>query len=240
MSVCIFSFKRMFQWICLVFLLFSAFGVEARVWRGLNAKDPLLSDGTVNWTVARRTKLTRNGKPIEMNLYTVRYTEPAVSQLKRRFEALGAKVVIVRGRDGVTGVARWPNKKARFIVLTPQNDPHKYIIVTWSHPKKRAKKVKLFVPTYPRGKKPTTILDDETHTVVMTQQTSDSPADVHAFYARKLTAEGWKMVVPAIVSHGTIRGLATYQKKNRICFVQISKHRGRLNMITVLVKKGTL
>jgi len=206
MSVCIFSFKRMFQWVCLVFLLFSAFGVEARVWRGLNAKDPLLSDGTVNWTVARRT----------------------------------AKVVIVRGRDGVTGVARWPNKKARFIVLTPQNDPHKYIIVTWSHPKKRAKKVKLFVPTYPRGKKPTTISDDETHTVVMTQQTSDSPADVHAFYARKLTAEGWKMVVPAIVSHGTIRGLATYQKKNRICFVQISKHRGRLNMITVLVKKGTL
>jgi hypothetical protein len=42
------------------------------------------------------------------------------------------------------------------------------------------------------------------------------------------------------VSHGTIRGLATYQKKNRICFIQASKRKGGLNMITVLVKKGTL
>jgi len=233
-------FQRIIQSLFVALLFFGALGVQARVWRGLNAKDPLLSDGTLNWTVARRTKLTRNGKPLEMNLYTVRYTEPAVNQLKRRFEALGAKVVIVRGRDGVTGVARWPNKKARFIVLTPRNDPHKYIIVTWSHPKKQAKKIKLSIPAYPRGKKPSTTSDDETHTVIISQRTSDSPSEVHSFYARTLTSAGWKMVVPAIVSHGTIRGLATYQKKNRICFVQVSKRKGGLNMITVLVKKGTL
>jgi len=238
--------KRLFSYwnqiirIAFVGLLFLEVGVQARVWRGLKAKDPLLSGGTLHWTVARRTKLTQNGKPVEMNLYTVPSAEPAVSQLKSRFEALGAKVVIVRGRDGVTGVARWPNKKARFIVLTPLNDPLKYIIVTWSHPKKRVKKVKLFVPTYPRGKKPTTISDDETHTIIISQQTTDSPEEVYSFYARRLTANGWKMVVPAIVSHGVIRGVATYQKKKRICFVQASRRKGGLNMITVLVKKGTL
>jgi len=240
MNGSLFYFSRMIRFFFLGLLLFGAFGAEARVWRGLNSKDPLLSDGTLHWTVARRTKFTRNGKPLEMNLYTVRYTEPAVNQLKSRFEALGAKVVVVRGRDGVTGVARWPNKKARFIVLTPRNDPLKYIIVTWSHPKKKSKKVRLSIPTYPRGKKPSTISDNGTHTVVISQQTTDSPSEIHSFYARKLTALGWKMVVPAIVSHGTIRGLATYQKKNRICFIQASKRKGGLNMITVLVKKGTL
>jgi len=213
---------------------------QARVFRGSRPAPDELNDGSLPWENATRTKMTVNGRPAMMHLYSARYTEPVVEQLRARFEALGAKVMILRSDDGATGTAKWPDREARFIVLAPRTEPRKTIIVYYSHPEKTPEKVRFPVPEYVRGTVATTISDDDTGTFLATIQTPDSATDIHTFYARVLQAEGWRMVVPATIHNGTVRGMAAYQKKKKICYVQATDRPGKLNMITLLVKRGAL
>lgn len=213
---------------------------QAKVFRGLGPAPDELTHGTLPWENATRTKMTVNGRPAMMHVYSARYTEPVVEQLRARFEALGAKVMILRSRDGATGTAKWPDREARFLVLAPHTEPRKTIIVYYTQPGQKPVEVRFPVPEYVRGKIATTISDDDTGTFLATIQTPDSATQIHDFYARALPADGWQMVVPATVHNGTIRGLAAYQKKKKICYVQATDRPGELNMITLLVKRGAL
>jgi hypothetical protein len=224
----------------LLVLLLAGVSPQAKVFRGLGVAPDELNNGNLPWETATRTKMTVNGHPAQVHIYTARYSEPVVKQLRARFEALGAKVTLFKSRDGATGVAKWPDREARFIVLAPHTEPRKFILVYYTQPNAKKKHVRFPVPQYTRGTTLTTISDDDTGTFLATIQTADSATDVHTFYARQLLANGWKMVVPATVHNGTIRGMAAYQKKKKICYVQASDYSGKLNMITLLVKRGTL
>lgn len=232
-------FRRGLPIFCAAVVLF-AMTSPAKVFRGMGSAPDELSNGSLPWENAIRTKMTVNGHSAMMHIYSARYTEPVVEQLRARFEALGAKVVILRSPDGATGTAKWPDREARFLVLAPQAEPRKTIIVYYTQPGETPRKVRLPVPEYVRGKILTTISDDDTGTFLATLQTTDSATDIHAFYARTLQAKGWAMVAPATVHNGTIRGMATYQKKKKICYVQAAERPGELNMITLLVKGGAL
>ena len=96
------------------------------------------------------------------------------------------------------------------------------------------------VPEFNRAKVRNTITDDETGTYSATLETSASCTEVHSFYAGALQAEGWEMVAPALVKDGRISGMAVYQKKRKICYVQAVDRVGGLNLITLLVKGGAL
>ncbi len=213
---------------------------QAKVFRGLGPAPDELNNGSLPWENAVRTKMTVNGKSVMVHIYSARYTEPVVEQLRARFQALGAKVTIMESRDGATGVAKWPDREARFLVLAPHTEPRKHIVVYYPQPSGTPKKVRFPVPEYARGKTTTTISDDDTGTFLAMIQTPDSATDVHAFYARSLQAEGWEMVVPATVRNGTVRGMAAYQKKKKVCYVQATDRPDKLNMVTLLVKGGAL
>ncbi len=234
-----FYFRWKLSILCSVAVL--AVGVsQAKVFRGLGPAPDELNNGTLPWENATRTKMTVNGRLAMLHVYSARYTEPVVEQLRARFEALGAKVMILRSRDGATGTAKWPDREARFLVLAPHTEPRKTIIVYYTQPGQKPVKVRFPVPEYVRGKISTTISDDDTGTFMATIQTADSATDIHTFYARVLQAEGWRMVVPATVHNGSVRGMAAYEKKRKICYVQATDRPGELNMITLLVKRGVL
>ena len=237
------SFCFHFRWKLLILCSAAvlAAGISpAKVFRGLGPAPDELNNGTLPWENATRTQMTVNGRPATMHVYSARYTEPVVEQLRARFEALGAKVMILRSRDGATGTAKWPDREARFLVLAPHTEPRKTIIVYYTQPGQKPVKVRFPVPEYVRGKIATTISDDDTGTFMATIQTADPATDIHTFYACALQADGWQMVVPASVHNGTIRGMAAYQKKKKICYVQATDRPGELNMITLLVKRGVL
>lgn len=234
-----FHFRRGLLAACII-AGFTAASLQAKVFRGLGPAPDELNNGNLPWETASRTKMTVNGKSAMVHIYSARYTEPVVEQLRGRFEALGAKVTVMASRDGATGVAKWPDREARFIVLAPHSEPRKHIIVYYTKPDAVSKKVRFPVPEYARGKTRTTISDDDSGTFLATIDTSDSATDIHTFYAQALQGSGWKMVVPATVNNGTVQGMAAYQKKKKICYVQAVDRLGEPNMITLLVKGGSL
>jgi hypothetical protein len=226
--------------------LFSAYlsvlpSASAKVFRLFNGgAHDAFQNGSLPWDSAYQTKMTVNGRSAIVKIYAARFSEPVVEQLKRRFEDLGAKVMIARSEQGATGTARWPDRSAGFIVISPAGEPLQQIVVYEPESEKKGSPAKLPIPDFHRATVRTTISDDKTGTFFGTLETSASATETHAFYARALQAEGWKMVAPAMVSDGTISGMAVYQKKKKICYVQAVDRMGGSNTITLLVKGGAL
>jgi hypothetical protein len=197
-------------------------------------------NGSLPWDSAYRTQMTVNGRKATVKIYAARYTEPVEEQLKRRFEDLGAQVLMARSESGATGTAKWPDRSVGFIVMSPPGEPLQQIVIYEPEPGTKGVPGRLPVPAYPQGKVVNVISDDDTGTLYATLESSASATDAHSFYARELPAQGWSMVAPAMVRHGTISGMAVYQKKKKICYVQATDRVGGLNMITLLVKGGAL
>jgi len=214
--------------------------VSARVFRivGQTGGHRLNTD-FFQWTEAYTTRMTVNGRKYDLYLYSARYTEPVVAQLRDGFEQLGAKVRISETSDGATGSATWPEGEARFLVLSPASRPNHLIFLFYPEGGTAAS-TSFPVPKYPRGKVLGTVSNDKTGTLLITAETTDSPTEVHSFYAGALSAQGWKMVAPATVVNGCISGMAVYTKKKKVCYVQATERRGKPNMITLLVKGGTI
>ena len=57
--------------------------------------------------------------------------------------------------------------------------------------------VRFPIPEYKRATVVHTVTDDDTGTFSATLRTRDAAAEVHAFYADSLLAQGWKMVLPS-------------------------------------------
>lgn len=215
--------------------------VSGKVFRlfGTGGRD-VFNNGSLPWEHAYQTRMTVNGKPSTVHMYSARYSEPVVEQLKQRFAELGATVQVARSEEGATGVARWPDQTASFIVLAQPGEPSQQIFIYQPEPGAVAKPATLPVPDNPRSRVLTTVSDDDTGTFLATLETSASATETHAFYARALPGAGWQLVAPALVKDGTISGMAVYQRKKQICYVQATDRMDGLNMITLLVKAGTL
>ncbi|VGO21498.1 hypothetical protein SCARR_03572 [Pontiella sulfatireligans] len=212
----------------------------ARVWRVVGHLDGQLNTAGLPWTKAYNTTMTVNGLKNEVVLYSVRYSQPAVEQLENQFKAQGAAVMVKRTEEGASGVARWPDREARFLVLSPKAQPRHLVFIFYPEPSGQLRESRFPVPEYDRGELMNVVTDDDTHTFFATVKTFDSPTLVHDFYRNSLSALGWQTVMPPVVNHGEVKGVAIYQKKKKICYVQSAGRQAGSNLVTLLVKGGAL
>lgn len=221
-------------------LVFPAGGKVFRLFGGGGSGDgDVFHNGSLPWDKAYVTQMTVNGRPATMRIYSARFSEPAVNQLKARFEALGAKVEVNRSENGAAGRAVFPDQTYGFLVLRPPKEPTQQIFV-YEPTGEEGKAARMPVPEYSRASVRTTISDDKTGTYLATLETSSSATETHVFYARALTADGWKMVAPARIGGGTVSGMAVFEKRSKVCYVQAVDRMDGPNVITLLVKGGTL
>ncbi len=196
-------------------------------------------NGTLPWDKAYVTQMTVNGRPATVRIYSARFSEPAVNQLKTRFEELGARVEMTRTEEGAAGRAVFPDRALGFLVLRPPKEPTQQIFV-YEPTGAPGRPAKPPVPEYPRATVRTTVTDEDTGTFLATFDTASSATETHVFYAEAMTAAGWKMVAPALIKDGTVTGMAVYERKSQVCYVQATDRVGGPNMITLLVKGGAL
>lgn len=238
------AIRTKFHFITLVFLfLLLVFPVSGKVFRlfglGGGAGEDPFHNGSLPWDKAYVTKMTVNGRPAVMRVYSARFSEPAVNQLKTRFEELGAKVDLTRSENGAAGRAVFPDQTMGFLVLQPPQEPIQQIFV-YEPTGEEGKAARMPIPEYSRAAVRTTISDDKTGTYLATLVTASSATETHVFYADALRADGWKMVAPARIGDGTVSGMAVFEKKSKVCYVQAVDRADGLNVITLLVKGGTL
>lgn len=214
----------------------------AKVFRFLGpSKVPELNDGRFGWDSAYKTRMTVNGQPSDVRIYSARYSTPVLDQLKTRFEELGAEVELLQGPGGATGKAVWPDgKEARVLVLSPESEPRHLMFVFYPEPGAKPAAAQFPVPRYQGGDVEYTVSNDETGTFFAQLSTMADATEVHSFYAASLAAEGWKLIMPALVRDGTISGMAVYEKGKDVCYVQAVNRPGRSNAVTLLVKGGKL
>lgn len=219
---------------------FMTFPVSGKVYRlfGGGGEDGF-QNGSLPWDTAYKTEMTVNGRPAVVSVYSARHSEPVINQLKDRFEQLGATVQLARSGDGASGRAVWPDRSVGFLVVKPPKEPVQQIFI-YEPTGKQGRAANMPVPEFSRAKVRNTITDDDTGTYMATLQTTASCTEVHTFYAGALQADGWEIVAPALIKDGRVSGMAVYQKKQKVCYVQAVDRVGGLNLITLLVKGGTL
>ncbi|MBN2685485.1 MAG: hypothetical protein JXR40_09425 [Pontiellaceae bacterium] len=216
--------------------------VSAEVFRTnpAGASAAKLNNGVYRWENAYTTTMTVNGRKSEVELYSVHVAEPVLAQLKDRFEQMGARVSITPGPDGATGTARWSDREARFLVLSPKEIERQLVFVFYPELGTVPQPVTFPVPQYQAVTVCQTISDDESGMFLATLSTTDEIAGIHRFYAEQMAAEGWGQVAAAPVIDGVPSGMAVYMKGTEVCYVQAVDRGGRDNMITLLVKGGKL
>ncbi|MBN2703464.1 MAG: hypothetical protein JXR23_04560 [Pontiellaceae bacterium] len=216
--------------------------VSAEVFRinPAGASSPKLNNGVYRWENAYTTTMTVNGRKSEVELYSVHPAEPVLAQLKDRFEQMGANVTTSVGPDGATGTARWTDRDARFLVLSPQEIDRQLVFVFYPERGTVPKSVIFPVAQYPDAAVCQTISDDKSGLFLATLSTTDAAAEVHRFYADQMAAAGWGQVAAAPPVNGAPSGMAVYARGSEVCYVQAVDRTGRDNRITLLVKGGKL
>lgn len=216
--------------------------VSAEVFRTnpVGASALKLNNGVYRWENAYTTTMTVNGRKSDVELYSVHIAEPVLAQLKDRFEQMGASVSITPGPDGATGIARWPAREARFLVLSPPEIDRQLVFVFYPELGTVPNPVNFPVPKYRDAAVFQTISDDESGMFLATLSTMDEAAGVHRFYAEQMAAEGWIQMAAAPAINGAPSGMAVYVRGTEVCYVQAVDRLGRDNMITLLVKGGKL
>lgn len=230
---------------CVGVILFSlmlvvpASGKVFRLFGGGTGVQDRFHNGSLPWDKAYVTQMSVNGRPATVRVYAARHSEPVVGQLKARFEQLGAKVQVSRTENGATGRAIFPDQTVGFLVLKPPQEPLQQIFV-YEPTGRKVSPAKMPVPEYSRATVRSVITDNDTGTYLATLETASSCTEAHAFYAEAMQGAGWKIVAPALVKNGRISGMAVYEKKSKVCYVQAVDRMDGSNTITLLVKGGTL
>ena len=223
--------------ILLVLLLGGSFVATGRVFRGISVGEGRLNTVGLPWEFAYKTTMEVNGRRNDLRVYSARFNEPVVEQLRDQFERQGAKVSFHETTDGAQGLAKWDDREARILVLSPSSQPNQMIFLFYPEAGAARAPTRSPIPEYPGGVGLKTVLNEGTGTLCTTLETEDSPEQVLVFYAGTLTANGWDAVVPA--GAGASR-MAIYQKRERICTVLATHRIDGPNRVTVLVKGGGL
>ncbi|MDF7807714.1 hypothetical protein P4E94_09720 [Pontiellaceae bacterium B12219] len=213
---------------------------NAKVWRVVGEYHGRINPTGLPWTKAYQTRMSVNGRQSDLVMYTARYTEPVIEQIRRQFEMQGATVNVRSTLEGAIGIAKWEDAVAKFLIISSPQMPTHFMFFTYPDKGMEIKVPKLPVPSYGNGERLSIVEDLDTSTIVATYKTYDTSTEVHSYYATQLKSNGWEMVLPARVHSGSVSGVAIYQKKKKICYVQAVDRGDGPNMITLLVKGGTL
>lgn len=215
-------------------------GTKGRVFQARSIPDGRLNTVGLPWEFAYHTTMNVNGRKNEVYLYSARFNEPVLEQLKGQFEAQGAKVSLQKTADGAMGVAKWDGGEARLLVLSPTSQPNQMIFLFYPEAGTAAKSPRLPIPDYPGAVVGNTVLNEDTDTFCSTIETEDPAAQVQAYYAGELAAKGWKPAIPGSLPDGAASGMTIYHKRNKMCCVMAVERTDGPNRVTLLVKDSGL
>lgn len=210
--------------------------LQARVFQTIGMRDGRLNTAGLPWEFAYNTTMTIDGRRNELFVYSARFSEPAAEQLKDQFEAQGATVTLEESRDCMQGMARWDDREARLLVLSPDTQPNQMIFVFYPEPAGVAEVVRFPVAHYPRSVVRSSTENQDTGTGCISLETNDSAEQVQAYYAGMLAGAGWKKMIPGQRTGPTGDSMTVYQKKKQVCCVMTTGRAGFPNRVTVLVK----
>ncbi len=217
----------------LLALLVGILAADGRVFRALGVRAGQLNTAGLPLEFAYRTTMAVDGRRTEVHVYSARFNEPVVEQLRDQFEQQGFKAVFQETADGAFGVAKGDGREARILVLSPDSQPNQMVFLFYPEVGNSGKS-RFPIPGYPGGKMGRTVLDEDTHTICTTLETMDSAEQVHSFYAGVLAANGWKPTIPRA------GGMAVFRKRNQVCCILAKGRPGEPNRVTLLVKGGGL
>lgn len=217
----------------LLALLVGILAADGRVFRALGVRAGQLNTAGLPWELAYRTTMAVDGRRTEVHVYSARFNEPVVEQLRDRFERQGFKAVFQETADGAFGVAKGDGREARILVLSPGSQPNQMVFLFYPEVGNSGKS-RFPIPGYPGGKMGRAVFDEDTDTFCTTLETMDSAGQVHSFYAGVLAANGWKPTIP------TTGGMAVFRKRNQVCCILAKGRPGGPNRVTLLVKGGGL
>ena len=204
----------------------------AKVFRTVSDTRGRLNAVGLPWEQAYTTSMHVNGVRNDVVVYSARYNEPVVEQLKAQFELQGAEVVAEKSADGGgVGYARWEDGEARFVVAAPDSQPN--IIIFLFYPEPGSPELPEFpIADYPQGRVLDTVSNDGTETFCRTLVTADSVMQVQRYYAEVLARDGWEPVLPLRMSNG----LSCYRKKEQTCSVLATRRDDSETNVTLLVR----
>ena len=207
----------------------SVFKTFGRNWRGW------VPVGQLPWDKAYETEMRVNGKRVELQVYTVRYDQPAAAQLQQALESIGAR--IQTSSSGAAGAATLNGYTVKYMVSAPPSEPVKYIFLSYSDPQ-GASLPDFPVALYPNGDVLSVVSDMRTKAEYASVKTTDSSTQIHEFYRHLLLSEGWEQIRPCEVSAGESKGLAIYGKKRKICFIDVVPNKNLCSTVSVLVEQS--
>lgn len=207
----------------------SVFKVVGRNWNNW------VPTGSLPWEKAYQTAMVVNGKRVDLHVYATRYNQPASLQLKGVLESIGAQVKSNSSED--SGVATLNDYEVKYLVSSPPSSPSKYIFLSYSDPR-TATSPDFPLPLYPNGQVLSTVSDLHTKTEYASLRTTATSTEVHEYYRQALTSDGWAQMKPCHVDAGESKGMAIYQRRGQICFIDIVPGKNISSTVTILVEKG--
>jgi hypothetical protein len=225
----------------MIFLLLAVCAAiaSARVFQIIGDVGHELNVAGLAWDTAYETRMTVNGKKTRMKLYSARYTEPVLEQLRGRFERQGAVVKMTSTQDGASGVAKWADREARFLVVSPRTEPRHLIFVFYPEPGPDIQPPPA-LPVYPGAERVSDVSNDKTGGVYLALRTNDSAGQVLTYYRALLESRGWAASIAPISRTGGEAGMLVYRKKKQTCFLQVSGIAGEPVLITMLVMGNSI
>ena len=184
------------------------------------------------WESAHETTMTVNGRKNDVVVYSVRYSEPVLEQLRAQFERQGATVTLTSDANGgAKGLARWDGGSARILVLAPESRPNNLVFLFYPS-RSPSSAAQPPVPDYPRGHTENTMVNNDTEAFCTILSTTDPAGQVQRHYAESLVRDGWKPLLPLPFS----AGLSFYHRKESTCCVQTGTRENGETVVTVLVR----
>ena len=206
--------------------------VSGRVFRITGDTRGRLNAAGLPWELAYETTMNVNGRRNDVVVYSVRYTEPVIEQLRARFEGQGATVQLDPQPDGgALGRAAWDGGEARILVLAPDTQPNNVVFLFYPE-SGRSRVPQSPVPDYPRGTEGSVVANEDTEAFCKSFTTMDSVDQVQRYYAEALARDGWRPVLPLRASGG----MAYFHRKESTCCVLAAAQKNGETVVTVLVR----
>jgi len=229
----------------LLFLSFVAMlprAIEARVyyrWGGENVQ--WMSTEHSGWKQAGEKRLLINGRPHHLQIFAARGTaQSALLRLRDLYTARGAVVAVFPGHDLSWGVAAWPDRNTRWLILSSRAlpQPLAFLVHDESSTPAPAQAPPLpGIPDFPGAVPGTTLIEPDKGIATRFLSTSVAPADILSFYENAMRLEGWMPFFDDGTGRAASAPLAVYIKDGRFCFISVSSSSPfTKNIITLLTK----
>ncbi len=217
--------------------------LDARVYvrRGRGTGQPLDAD-ELGWQPAGSGRILLNGRPSSVQVFAAPTSgQRTIDRLQSIYGQRGAETVGWAGPELGWGMAAWPDRLTRFLVVSPRMFRQTLVFVVHSDTADPAGVEGPLpgIPDYPGARPGSLVQRPDAGLSMRFLFTRDPAPDILAFYDQSLAASGWS---PLIADAGGARAagpLAVYTRGRSTCYVSISGSRepGSDHVVTVLLQE---